>query len=194
MANLHFFYGTAGMDIAAKLILDRFEFSKKYDDIWVIKPKSVQTTDKKIVSQTGLECPAEELSQIKWKDIIGRREFYYGAIMVYDAHLFTPVDIDSLVKLADTYDRKILCYGQMTDTNERLFPTSKHLIEVGAKLHELQCMCQMVGCRNRATHSLLFHKWGTAIPKPNESSVAEEYKRYKSVCRICYDRELNKKR
>ena len=195
MANLHFFYGMAGTDIAAKLIQDRHEFLKRYNDVWVLQHKDGETTDKKITSQTGLECPAHTLSQIKWQDIIGRREFYYGAIMINNIHLYKPADIDNLVKLADTYKRMVLCYGLMTNTNERLFPASKHLIEVGAKLHEIPCVCQMLGCHNHATHSLLLHRLGNVITDLKKwDSLKEEDKKYKSVCRICYDRELNKKR
>ena len=194
MANLHFFYGMAGTDIAAKLIQDRHEFLKRYNDVWVLQHKDGETSDKKITSQTGLECPAHTLSQIKWQDIIRRREFYYGAIMINNIHLYKPADIDNLVKLADTYSRMILCYGLMTDPTEHLYPASKHLLEVGAKLHEIPCVCQMLGCNNHATHSLVYHRLGYVIKNPKTSDVAEAERRYKSVCRICYDRESRNKR
>jgi len=194
MANLHFFYGTMGAAKSTKLIQDRYNFLQKGVDVWTIKPRKDRTTQPKITSRIGLECPAEIMDEIRWKDIIRRKEFYSGAIMIDEVQFFTPKDIDSLVKLSDTYDRLIFCYGLMTDVNEHLFPASKHLLEVGAKLHELPCSCQMVGCKNLANHHLRYHPSGYLI-KDGKSVVVDNGKViYKSVCRMCYDREMHKSR
>ena len=193
MTRIHFFYGTGGMDMAAKLIQDYNEFSVKFSDTWVIKPQNSISSEPKIVSKSGLECPAEILTDIKWKDIIRRREFYYTPWLINDIHLFKQRDIDNLVKLADTYSRLIFCYGLMTNPNERLFPASKHLIEVGAKLHELPCMCQMIGCKNSANHTLRYHERGYVI-REARPDIDKEKIVYKSVCQHCYDSEMRKSR
>lgn len=194
MANLHFFYGTMGAAKSTKLIQDRYNFVQKGMDVWVIKPMIDRTSEPKITSRIGLECPAEPLDHISWKEIIHRKEFYSGAIMIDEVQFFKPKDIDSLVKLADTYDRMIFCYGLLVDVNERLFPASKHLIEVGAKLHELPCSCQMTGCKNLANHHLRYHKSGYVIKDGKSVVVDDGSVIYKSVCRMCYDKELNKTR
>lgn len=194
MANLHFFYGTMGAAKSTKLIQDRYNFVQKGMNVWVIKPGIDRTPEAKVTSRIGLECPAEVLDKIEWKEVIGRREFYSDAIMIDEVQFFKPKDIDSLVKLADTYDRLIFCYGLLVDVNEHLFPTSKHLIEVGAKLHELPCSCQMVGCKNLANHHLRYHKSGYLIKDGKSVVVDNGSVIYKSVCRKCYDRETHKSR
>lgn len=194
MANLHFFYGVMASGKSANLIQQHYEFSQKNADVWVIKPAIDRTTESKVTSRIGLECPATTMKEIKWEDIIKRREFYSKVIMVDEVQFFKPKDIDSLVKLADTYNRLIFCYGLMVDVNEKLFPASKHLIEVGAKLHELRTTCQMIGCMNTANHHLRYHKSGYVIRGGDSVVVDDGQVIYKSVCRQCYDREMQKKR
>lgn len=194
MANLHFFYGVMASGKSANLIQQQYEFNQKNADVWVIKPAIDRTTEPKVTSRIGLECPATVMKEIKWQDIIQMREFYSKVIMVDEVQFFKPKDIDSLVKLADTYNRLIFCYGLMVDVNEKLFPASKHLVEVGAKLHELRTTCQMVGCMNTANHHLRYHPSGYVI-RSGDSVVVDDGKViYKSVCRQCYDREMQKKR
>lgn len=195
MANLHFFYGTMAAGKSSHLIQEQYNFQQKNADVWVIKPKADSRTEEpKVTSRIGLECPATIMKEIKWQDIIQRKEFYSKVIMVDEVQFFKPKDIDSLVKLADTYNRLIFCYGLMVDINEKLFPASKHLIEVGAKLHELRTTCQMIGCMNTANHHLRYHTSGYLI-RGGDSIVVDDGKViYKSVCRQCYDREMQKKR
>lgn len=194
MANLHFFYGTMAAGKSSHLIQERYNFQQKNADVWVIKPKVDRTDEPKIITRIGLECPATIMKEIKWQDIIQMREFYSKVFMIDEVQFFKPKDIDSLVKLADTYQRLIFCYGLMVDVNEKLFPASKHLIEVGAKLHELRTTCQMVGCMNTANHHLRYHKSGYVIKDGNSVVVDNGQVVYKSVCRQCYDREMQKKR
>lgn len=194
MANLHFFYGVMASGKSANLIQQQYEFNQKNADVWVIKPAIDRTTEPKVTSRIGLECPATVMKEIKWQDIIQMREFYSKVFMVDEVQFFKPKDIDSLVKLADTYNRLIFCYGLMVDVNEKLFPASKRLIEVGAKLHELRTTCQMIGCMNTANHHLRYHKSGYVIKGGDSVVVDDGQVIYKSVCRQCYDKEMQKKR
>lgn len=194
MSNLKFFYGTMAAGKSMKLLQDRYNFVQKNMNVWVIKPEVDRTSEPKIVSRIGLECPAEIMKEIKWKDIIQRREFYSDVIMIDEVQFFKPKDIDSLVKLVDTYDRLIFCYGLMVDVNERLFPTSKHLVEVGSELYHLETPCQMVGCMNSANHHLRYDPKGFIIRDRKSIDVDDGHVFYKFVCRKCYDREIQKKR
>lgn len=194
MANLHFFYGTMAAGKSAHLLQERYNFEQKNVDVWVIKPATDRTEEPKITSRIGLECPATIMKEIRWEDIIKRKEFYHKVYMVDEVQFFKPKDIDSLVKLADTYGRLIFCYGLLTDVNEKLFPASKKLIEVGAKLHELRTTCQMVGCMNTANHHLRYDPRGFVIRNGKSVDVDDGHIIYKSVCRQCYDKEMQKKR
>lgn len=195
MSNtLHFFYGTMAAGKSSSLIQEHYNFTQKNVDAWVIKPVVDRTSKPKIISRIGLECPATVMKEIRWEDIIKMKEFYSNVYMIDEVQFFKPKDIDSLVKLADTYGKLIFCYGLMVDVNEKLFPTSKHLIEVGAKLHELKTTCQMIGCMNSANHHIRYHKSGYAIKGGKSVVVDDGSVIYKSICRQCYDREMQKKR
>lgn len=191
---LHFFYGPMASSKSANLIQEHYNFTQKNVDVWVIKPAIDRTADPKVTSRIGLECPATIMKEIRWEDIIQRREFYSKVYLIDEVQFFKPKDIDNLVKLADTYNRLIFCYGLLVDVNEKLFPASKHLIEVGAKLHELKTTCQMVGCMNSANHHLRYDPRGFVIRDGKSVDVDDGHVIYKSVCRQCYDREMQKKR
>lgn len=188
MANLHFFYGTMGASKSTKLIQDRYNFLQKHEDVLVIKPLTDRTSEEKIVSRIGLSCPAVIMKEIKFP------EQTPNVIMIDEVQFFTPRDIDYLVKFADGSNKLIFCYGLMLDINEHLFPASQHLIEVGAKLHELPCSCQMVGCMNLANHHLRYDKNGNVIKNGKTVVVDDGQVTYKSVCRSCYDKALSKER
>lgn len=195
MSNtLHFFYGPMASSKSANLIQEHYNFTQKNIDVWAIKPAIDRTAEPKIVSRIGLECPATIMKEIKWEDIIQRKEFYSKVYLIDEVQFFKPKDIDSLVKLADTYGKLIFCYGLLVDVNEKLFPASKKLIEVGAKLHELKTTCQMVGCMNSANHHLRYDPRGFVIKGGKSVDVDDGHVIYKSVCRQCYDREIQKKR
>ena len=194
MQNLKFFYGTMASGKSIHLLQTRYNFLQKNLKVWVIKPKTDRTNEPIITSRIGLECPAEIMSNIRWEDIIKRNEFYSDLILIDEIQFFKPKDIDSLVKLADTYGRLIFCYGLITDVNEKLFPASKHLVEVGAELHLLENPCQLIGCKNTATHHLRYHKSGYIIKDGKSVVVDDGNVIYKSVCRQCYDREMRKSR
>lgn len=194
MANLHFFTGCMNSGKSTKLLQDRYSFIQKNQKVWVIKPSIDRTAEPKIVSRIGLEAPAEIMKEIKWQDIIQRKEFYSDVIMIDEVQFFKPKDINSLVKLADTYNRLVFCYGLTTDVNEKLFPAAAQLIACGAKIHYMASSCEMIGCKNLANHHLRYDPRGFVIKNGKSVDVDDGHIIYKSVCRQCYDREMHKSR
>ena len=84
-------------------------------------------------------------------------------ILVDEVQFFSESDIDRLVQIADLQDKIVLCYGLMVDSNEKIFPASRRLSEVGAKLHRMDSTCQIDGCMKLATHHLRFDTNGHVI-------------------------------
>ncbi len=62
-----------------------------------------------------------------------------------------------------------------------MFPASKRLVEVGAKLHLLEAVCQYDGCTKLATHNARFDENGKLIV--NGPRVMVGAKQYQSLCR-----------
>ena len=193
MANLHFFYGTMGAAKSTKLIQDRYNFLQNQTPVYTIKPKTDRHPEPKITTRIGLECPANIHECLKVPELIQIPELLSAQVVLIDeVQFFTPSDIDGLVILSDRYDKRVFCYGLMVDVNENLFPVSKHLIEVGAKLHELAVSCQIPGCRNLANHHVRYDLKGNIIRNGDAICVDDGHLIYKSVCRKCYNNLLGR--
>ena len=182
MANLHFHYGVMSSSKSAALIINAHNFTKNGTQTEVVKPSfDTRFGKEKIVSRIGLEwnamtmpnlqsyCPAPETK----------------VVLVDEVQFFSPSDIDKLVHIADVQGKIVMCYGLMTDSNEKIFPASQRLIEVGAKLHRMESNCQINGCMKMATHHLRFAPDGTVIHAGDQFALGDS--NYKSVCRHHYN-------
>ena len=195
MSNLHFFYGTMSASKSTKLLTDRYNFIQKGIDVFVLKPSIDRTTEPIITSRIGIQCPAIIRNNLDWKELLSLKGSESQVYMIDEIQFFQPEDIDSLVKLADDYKKLIFSFGLLVDVNENLFPTSKRLIEVGAKLHELKSSCQMEGCMNLANHHLRFRKSDNSVIRNGASVAVDDGQEiyYKSVCRQCYNKLVKDK-
>ena len=102
-------------------------------------------------------------------------------VLVDEVQFFSESDIDTLVRIADQQNKIVMCYGLMVDSNESIFPASRRLIEVGAKLHRMDSNCQISGCMKLATHHLRFDSNGKVIHAGEQFALGDS--NYKSVCR-----------
>ena len=62
---LEVFFGTMSAGKSTKLLQDRYNYTQKNKDVWVIKPSIDRTSEPKIINKFGLECPAEIMKEIK---------------------------------------------------------------------------------------------------------------------------------
>lgn len=191
MATLHFHYGVMGASKTAILLINAHNFQKNDTNVEIIKPQYDTRFDvKSVKSRIGLEAPA-----IPLKNLDGYMPSKgTGVVLVDEVQFFSPSDIDKLVYIADNINVKVkgklentivMCYGLMVDSNEQLFPASKRLIEVGAKLHRMESNCQMPGCMHLATHHLRFDASGKVIRAGDQFALGDS--NYKSVCRQHYN-------
>lgn len=178
MANLHFHYGTMSSSKSAKLIINAYNFNKNGIKVEVIKPAfDTRFSNDKITSRIGIEVPAKSFKDLTSYTPQKDTQF----ILVDEVQFFSPCDIDKLVHIADSQDKIVMCYGLMVDSNEDIFPASRRLIEVGAKLHRLESTCQIPGCVKLATHHLRFDSNGNVIRKGKQFELGDS--NFKSVCR-----------
>ncbi len=178
MANLHFHYGVMGASKSAKLISTAFDFQRTGNKYEVIKPlRDNRDSVDCVVSRIGISVPAVALKNLAYYKPKSDTQF----LLIDEVQFFSPVDIDRLVKIADDHNVIVMCYGLMTDSNEHLFPASKRLVEVGAKLHLLEAVCQYDGCTKLATHNARFDENGKLIV--NGPRVMVGAKQYQSLCR-----------
>lgn len=182
MANLHFHYGVMSSSKSAALIINAYNFKKNDNKVEVIKPAfDSRFSTQKIVSRIGLECEAMAMPNLDQYSPAPDTNI----LLVDEVQFFAPSDIDKLVRIADNQNKIVMCYGLMVDSNEQIFPASRRLIEVGAKLHRMDSPCQITGCMKLATHHLRFAPDGTVIRAGDQFALGDS--NYKSVCRQHYN-------
>lgn len=182
MANLHFHYGVMSSSKSATLIITAHNFTKNGTKTEVIKPSfDTRFNKQKIISRIGLEWEAITMPNLQnYTPAPDTR-----VVLIDEIQFFKPSDIDKLVHIADRQGKIVMCYGLMTDSNENIFPASRRLIEVGAKLHHMESNCQINGCMKMATHHLRFAPDGTVIRAGDQFALGDS--NYKSVCRYHYN-------
>ncbi len=186
MANLHFHYGVMSSSKSAALIVNAYNYRRNGTMVEVIKPAyDSRFSTQKIVSRIGLECDALALPDLQNYTPAPNT----NVILVDEAQFFSATDIDKLVRIADQQNKIVMCYGLMVDSNEQIFPASRRLIEVGAKLHRMDSNCQINGCMKLATHHLRFDNSGRVIRAGDQFALGDS--NYKSVCRAHYNELYN---
>ena len=175
MANLHFHYGTMGCSKSALLIINAYNQNKNGNKTEIIKPKvDNRFSSDAVNSRIGISAPAVVMeSLVNWRPMPDTK-----MVLIDEIQFFSPSDIDHLVHIADNSPVIIMCYGLMIDSNECIFPASRRLIEVGAKLHRMESTCQIPGL---ATHHLRFDNTGNVVRAGAQIAVGDGM--YKSVCR-----------
>lgn len=183
MAKLHFYYGVMGSSKSAQLIINAFNYRNNGKSVEIVKPAIDTRFDQnKIVSRTGI-TPVDALA-LKNLDNYNIKP-KTDVLFVDEVQFFSPSDVDKMVEIADKHDKIVICYGLMVDSNEKLFPASQHLIEVGAELHPIESNCQIQGCLHRATHHLRFDSNGNVIRAGEQVVLGDS--NYKSVCRMHFN-------
>ena len=182
MANLHFHYGVMGSSKSAALLINAHNFNANGVKTEIIKPAfDTRFGATKITSRIGISADALALRDLGQYTIKPETR----VLLVDEVQFFTPADIDKLVEIADMRNKIVMCYGLLVDSNEQMFPASRRLIEVGAKLHRLESNCQMPGCMHMATHHLRFDTNGRVIRAGEQFALGDS--NYKSVCRMHFN-------
>ena len=178
MANLHFHYGTMGCSKSAQLLINAYNQNKNGNKTEIIKPKiDNRFGAETVTSRVGISAPAHVMTTLtNWAPMPDTK-----MVLIDEIQFFSPSDIDHLVHIADNSPVIIMCYGLMVDSNETIFPASRRLIEVGAKLHRMESTCQIPGCMHLATHHLRYDSDGHVVRAGAQIAVGDGM--YKSVCR-----------
>ena len=186
MANLHFHYGVMSSSKSAALIINAYNFRQNGIKAEVIKPAiDTRFGMQKIISRIGLSVDALALKNLNEYEPQPNTQ----VVLVDEVQFFSPADIDKMVKFADMDGKIVMCYGLMVDSNEKMFPASQRLVEVGAKLHILESTCQINGCMHKATHHLRFDSNGNVVRAGDQIALGDG--NYKSVCRQHYNAIYN---
>ncbi len=182
MAKLHFHYGVMSSSKSASLLINAHNLKNNGIKVEIIKPAfDKRFSSSQIVSRIGLSGDAMAMPNLMEYQPKEDTDF----VLIDEVQFFAPTDIDKLVHIADMQGKTVMCYGLMVDSNQEMFPASKRLIEVGAKLHRMESTCQINGCQKLATHHLRFDANGTVVRAGDQFALGAS--NYKSVCRRHYN-------
>ena len=183
MSQIHFYYGVMGSGKSNHLIGNAFSLKNLSKmNVVVIKPAFDSRFAKdKVVSRNGEEIAALALPYLN--DYMPAKKTDY--LFVDEVQFFSPADIDRLVSIAEARPKiKIICYGLMVDSNEKLFPATQRLIEIGAALHNIPTACHMPRCGRPATHHLRLDANGYVVRAGKQFVLGNaDSSNYISVCR-----------
>lgn len=111
-------------------------------------------------------------------------------VFVDESQFLTTKQVDELAKVATMYGIKIVCYGLRTDFRGELFDGSKRLFEMSDYIEEVPHYC---ACGNKTVFNVRINEQGEVVEN-GEKIVIGGDDIYRSVCRECYWKMLDRKK
>ena len=200
MAKLYFKFGAMKCGKTTDIIKTYYNYKEKGMDVLIMKPGGDKKAGSKIQSRSGAELDTDYVVNTD-VDVYNLIAYHLinnnlDCIIVDEAQFLTPIQVDQLSNVVDSFNIPVLCYGLRADAFTKLFPGSKRLFEVADVMEELKAICK---CGSKATYNLRLNRIdGELIPvfEGEQISIDGIDAEYDSVCRPCYKklrREYGKK-
>ena len=200
MAKLYFKYGAMKSGKTTDIIKTYYNYKEKGMNVLIMKPGDDKKAGSKIQSRSGAELDTDYVvnNDVDVYNLIAYHLINNNldCIIVDEAQFLTPIQVDQLSNVVDSFNIPVLCYGLRADAFTKLFPGSKRLFEVADVMEELKAICK---CGSKATYNLRLNRIdGELIPvfEGEQISIDGIDAEYDSVCRPCYKklrREYGKK-
>ena len=200
MAKLYFKFGAMKCGKTTDIIKTYYNYKEKGMNVLIMKPGDDKKAGSKIQSRSGAELDTDYVvnTDIDVYNLIAYHLINNNldCIIVDEAQFLTPIQVDQLSNVVDSFNIPVLCYGLRADAFTNLFPGSKRLFEVADVMEELKAICK---CGSKATYNLRLNRIdGELIPvfEGEQISIDGIDAEYDSVCRPCYKklrREYGKK-
>ena len=200
MAKLYFKFGSMKCGKTTDIIKTYYNYKEKGMNVLIMKPGDDKKAGSKIQSRSGAELDTDYVvnNDVDVYNLIAYHLINNNldCIIVDEAQFLTPIQVDQLSNVVDSFNIPVLCYGLRADAFTNLFPGSKRLFEVADVMEELKAVCK---CGSKATYNLRLNRIdGELIPvfEGEQISIDGIDAEYDSVCRPCYKklrREYGKK-
>ena len=200
MAKLYFKFGAMKCGKTTDIIKTYYNYKEKGMNVLIMKPGDDKKAGSKIQSRSGAELDTDYVVNTD-VDVYNLIAYHLinnnlDCIIVDEAQFLTPIQVDQLSNVVDSFNIPVLCYGLRADAFTKLFPGSKRLFEVADVMEELKAICK---CGSKATYNLRLNRIdGKLVPvfEGEQISIDGIDAEYDSVCRPCYKklrREYGKK-
>lgn len=182
MAKLYFRYGVIGSGKSMTLLQIAHNYNEKNMEVLLVKPKLDDRDGINVESKVGLTRQVDYVFPPKIKIRSKLMLDNIKAIIVDNAHLLSPHQIDELFEITKEDNIPVFCYGLRTDFQMKGFPGSTRLLELADDIEELKAVCK---CGNKATQNMR-HINGIPTFKGEQIMDYNDNVTYESVCGKCY--------
>ena len=160
MGKIIFKHGTMSSGKTTLLLQTHFNLNAAFPSQVMLINKHDRCGDNICTSRTGVSELATTISDEDIIcDVVEEYEKDKGSkikfILADETQFFTVEQIESLVWLADTEDIEVHAFGLLTSYKGELFPSSKRLLELADKSHQIKNHVRC-WCGAPATHNALY--------------------------------------
>lgn len=181
---IKFYYGTMGAGKTTELIKTYDIYKRKNLDPIVIKP--ITDTREGIQEGWGItksRITKETVPCYYYKNVTEICKLNCKSILVDECQFMSEKDVNYITSYADECKIPLLAYGLKTDINGNLFKGSQKWLALSDICIELENLCQVKDCTNKA---ILHKRYINGKPDTNKQSVVidgVDNVTYLSVCR-----------
>tara|TARA_Y100000004_G_scaffold28727_1_gene29551 strand:+ start:302 stop:898 length:597 start_codon:yes stop_codon:yes gene_type:complete len=160
MGKIIFKHGTMSSGKTTLLLQTHFNLNAAFPSQVMLINKHDRCGDNICTSRTGVsELATTICDEDVICDVVEEYEKDKGSkikfILADETQFFTVKQIESLVWLADTEDIEVHAFGLLTSYKGELFPSSKRLLELADKSHQIKNHVRC-WCGEPATHNALY--------------------------------------
>lgn len=192
VSRLIFYGGAMGVGKTSSLIGIHYAYKSAGFNILLGKPKIDSKGDSKVEARNKqcLETDFLISDNDNIADIIWEKYPDADVIIIDEVQFLKRHHIDELAELVYKENKLVICYGLLTDFQEKMFDASMRLIEVGAELKRLTIPCM---CGRDRTHNLrMVNGVATFDGEQIEIDGASDVIEYVPMCGACYGKHKSR--
>lgn len=140
MAKLYFRYGAMGASKTANMLMVRYNYIERGQEVLLLKP-SCEKRDGKMIIKSRIGLEAECIYVEEFLKAFLEKPHKYVCILVDEAQFLTEKQVDALASIVDNENIPVICYGLKTDFQSHLFEGSKRLLEIANVIEEIPTIC-----------------------------------------------------
>lgn len=197
MAKLNFRYGAMNSGKSDTLIKVAFNYEECGLKVAIIKPSVDTRGSSYVYSRTGYQRPTDILASpdTNLKEAL---KLYINdnsiqklnCVLVDEAQLLSPQQVDQLFDIAKNDDISVIAYGIRTDFRTNLFPGSERLFALADSIEKLPTMCR---CGSQAEFNCRKNNGEYVFDGDQVAIDGDGAITYEPLCGKCYFAIRNKK-
>ena len=194
MAKLYFRYGAMNSGKSTALMQVAHNYEEQGMRVLILKPQVDTKGGGELVSRLGVRRKADLLVPPEMDVFAAVQQAAAAAplacVLCDESQFFTPEQVDGMRRIADEFDRPVLCFGLRTDFRTHLFPGSRRLFEIADSITEIKTVCE---CGMKATVNARMDENGRILTE-GEQVLLGGNDSYVAMCYKCWSRAIARQR